>query len=256
MREFRWVLVAALFAIVNFAQGNDKNKGYYYQLKIYHLDSKIEEERMDRFLRDAYLPALRKAGIEHIGVFKPIAGDSSEQLIYVFIPSRSLERLLSLDQVLTSDKEYLKNGTDYIDAPHNDPPYARIESILLKAFKGMPAPALPQLSSPKRERVYELRSYESATEKIAQNKIDMFNEGEIDIFTKLNFNAVFYGKVISGSHMPNLMYLTTFNNQADRDSHWSAFGPLYKPLSELPEHKDTQTKNFKYFLYPTDYSDY
>ena len=39
----------------------------------------------------------------------------------------------------------------------------------------------------------------------------MFNAGgEIDIFTKLNFNAVFYGDVIVGSHMPNLMYLTCF----------------------------------------------
>lgn len=256
MRKIQSILIAGLFVIFNLAQGQDKDQEFYYQLKIYHLNSTAEEERMDRFLEVAYLPALRKTGIEHIGVFKPIAKDGSEQLIYVFIPSPNFELLLKLDQILYDDNEYLKKGAEYINAPHDDPPYARIESIFLKAFKGMPAPALPKLSSPKRERVYELRSYESATEKIAQNKIDMFNEGEIDIFTKLNFNAVFYGKVISGSRMPNLMYLTTFNNQADRDSHWSAFGPLYKPLSKLPEHKDTQTENFKYFLYPTDYSDY
>ena len=53
----------------------------------------------------------------------------------------------------------------------------------------------------------------------------MFNEGgEIDLFNKLNFNAVFYGEVLSGSSMPNLMYMTSFENKADRDAHWKSFG--------------------------------
>ncbi|VTP95663.1 Uncharacterised protein [Sphingobacterium daejeonense] len=29
---------------------------------------------------------------------------------------------------------------------------------------------------------------------LSLNKISMFNDGEIDIFKKLNFNAVFYGR--------------------------------------------------------------
>jgi hypothetical protein len=34
--------------------------------------------------------------------------------------------------------------------------------------------------------------------------------GEVPLFVRLGFNAVFYGEVIVGSHMPNLMYMTTF----------------------------------------------
>jgi hypothetical protein len=33
----------------------------------------------------------------------------------------------------------------------------------------------------------------------------------------------FYGKVISGAKMPNLMYMTSFSNQESRDAHWKAF---------------------------------
>ncbi|MEI9809692.1 MAG: hypothetical protein WDO16_18540 [Bacteroidota bacterium] len=51
--------------------------------------------------------------------------------------------------------------------------------------------------------MYELRSYESATEKIFKNKVQMFNEGdEIGLFKKLGFNAVFYSEVIAAAKCP------------------------------------------------------
>jgi hypothetical protein len=49
----------------------------------------------------------------------------------------------------------------------------------------------------------------------------MFNLGdEIRLFKKLGFNAVFYGEVLSGAQMPNLMFMTSFNNMAAHDQHW------------------------------------
>src|SRR5690606_5059590 len=104
---------------------------------------------------------------------------------------------------------------------------------------------LPKLNSPKNQRVYELRSYESASENIFRNKVHMFNEGgEIDIFTKLNFNAVFYSEVIAGSQMPNLMYMTTFENMTERDAHWAAFrvDPDWTKLSSLSEYKNNVSR--------------
>ena len=69
-----------------------------------------------------------------------------------------------------------------------------------------------------------MRSYESATEAKAVKKIEMFNQGgEIDLFKSLNFNAVFYGEVLVGSHKPNLMYMTTFADMESHDEHWKAF---------------------------------
>ena len=229
---------------------------YFYQIKVYHFKSKAQEERIDKFLQDAYLPAMHRAGIKHLGVFKPISQDTSDQTIYLFIPFRKLEQFHNSNRVLENDKQYQENGKDYLNALYNNAPYTRIESILLKAFSGMPEAAVPNLTGPKSERFYELRSYESATENYSSNKIKMFNEGELSIFKNLNFNAVFYGEVISGSKMPNLMYMTTFNNKADRDKHWAAFSPEYSKIKSLPEYQNNVSKNVQVYLYPTDYSDF
>lgn len=232
-----------------------KPSPYYYQLKIYHLKGKKQQDAVDAYLQSAYLPALHRAGIPMVGVFKPIAIDTAEQLVYVFVPFKKLDDVLKLDETLNQDKQFQLDGKEYLDASYDQAPYNRMETILLKAFSGMPAPAAPNLSGPKKDRVYELRSYEAATENISLNKIGMFNKDEMSIFTKLNFNPVFYGQVIAGSHMPNLMYLTTFNNKADRDKHWADFGPEYKKISGLPQYQHNVSKNTQLFVYPAEYSD-
>ncbi|UKT66046.1 NIPSNAP family protein [Pedobacter mucosus] len=252
-------LTRLLFLVVVLITANTSvfaaKSAYYYQLKVYHLKTPAQEAVVDAYLKDAFLPALHRAGINSVGVFKPIAKDTAEQLIYVFIPFKKMDDFLKLNETLAKDKQYLEAGAGYINAAFDAAPYTRIESNLLKAFSAMPEFALPKLTTPKSERVYELRSYEAATEHLSTNKIGMFNDAELEIFTKLNFNAVFYGEVISGSKMPNLMYLTTFNNKADRDQHWGAFGAEYKKISDLPQYQHNVSKNVTLFIYPTDYSD-
>jgi hypothetical protein len=118
---------------------------------------------------------------------------------------------------------------------------------------------LPHLKGERKNRVYELRSYESHTEKIFKNKVQMFNEGdEIGLFKRLNFNAVFYSEVIAGSKMPNLMYMTCFENKEDRDEHWKNFvaDPQWKKLSAIPEYQNNVSKNEQIFLRPAAYSDF
>lgn len=251
MRFYLLLLIIGLFAGTVSAQSP-----YYYQLKIYHLKGEKQRELIENYLKDAYLPALHRHGIKQVGVFKPITVDTAEQLIYVFIPAKKLTTLVELEKTLAKDKSHLAAGKAYIEAKFNQPPYLRIEQILLQAFRTQPVPALPKLSTPPAERVYELRSYEAATEQLSVNKIEMFNNAEIDIFTKLNFNAIFYGQVISGSRMPNLMYLTSFNNKADRDQHWKDFGPEYKKIKDLPQYQNNVSKNTTIFVRPTEYSDY
>ncbi|HMI05851.1 MAG TPA: NIPSNAP family protein [Pedobacter sp.] len=233
----------------------------FYQIKIYHLKTAEQENRVDQFLKDAYLPALHRAGISSVGVFKPIvdAGKATEEkLIYVLIPFASRDDFFKLDAKLSKDQKYHQDGTGYLDAKHNEPPYSRMETILLNAFEKNPKFGLPNLSAAKKDRVYELRSYEGPTEKISANKIRMFNSGdEVGLFKRLGFNAVFYAQVVAGSSMPNLMYMTTFENRADRDKHWDAFGKddYWRKLSAMPEYQNNVSKGNTWFLYPADYSD-
>ena len=233
----------------------------FYQIKIYHLKTAEQENRVDQFLKEAYLPALHRAGISSVGVFKPIIDASKiaeEKLIYVLIPFASRDDFFKLDAKLSKDQKYQQDGADYLEAKHNNPPYSRMETILLNAFEKNPRFGLPNLNGAKKDRVYELRSYEGPTEKIAANKIRMFNSGdEVGLFKRLGFNAVFYAQVVSGGSMPNLMYMTTFENRADRDKHWDAFGKddYWKKLSAMPEYQNNVSKGNTWFLYPTDYSD-
>jgi hypothetical protein len=232
----------------------------FYQIKIYHLKNMEQEKTVDDFLKLAYLPALHRAGITKVGVFKPVQTNDpqAEKLIYVFIPFRSYQHFSSLENALEKDNKLKEDGKAYLDALHKAAPYERMESILLNAFEGHRNFKMPDLSSDKSERIYELRSYEGPTEKRTKNKIEMFNKGdEIGLFKRLNFNAVFYAEVIAGSRMPNLMYLTTFENKADRDEHWKAFSndEQWQKLKVMPEYQNNVSKNDTRFLCPTGYSD-
>jgi len=231
-----------------------------YQLKIYHLKNKQQEEQVDAFLKDAYLPALHQLGLSKIGVFKPIGNDTAaDRRIIVLIPFKSFSQFQSVTEQLEQDKRYATSGQSYWTAAYTTPPYSRLESILLESFADNLHLQTPQLTGPRSERVYELRSYESATERLHLNKVRMFVAGgEVGLFKRLGFNAVFYSRVLIGSHMPNLMYMTTFENKAARDEHWKNFGadPEWKKLSTMPEYQNNVSHIDQLYLYPMAYSDY
>jgi hypothetical protein len=232
---------------------------YYYQIKIYHFKNATQEGRLDAYLQNAYIPALHKAGVKNVGVFKLIKQDSLDRKIYVFVPYRTWDALENTDQKILKDQTYLDAGKDYLDAVYNNSPYTRIETIITRAFVNAPEPNMPNLTGKKADRVYELRSYEGATEKLHASKVKMFNIGdEMAIFKKYNMNGVFYSEVIAGGHMPNLMYMTTYNNKQDNIDKWKQFGsdPQFVALGKMPEYQHNVSKGESFFLYPTDYSDY
>lgn len=232
----------------------------FYQLKSYYFDTYEQESKTDDYLRNALIPALHRQNIKNIGVFKPRSqvSDTAKRTI-IFIPFESLEQFLNLDEALLKDSLYVAKGSKFINASHENPTYARIQSVLLRAFEDMPRLFSPQFEVPKANRIYELRSYESPTEEYYKRKVAMFNEGgEIKLFDRLGFNAVFYAEVISGPKMPNLMYMTTFKNQETRDKLWKAFfdSPEWKELLTYPKYENTVSHADIFLLYPTDYSDY
>ncbi|SHE64897.1 NIPSNAP protein [Fodinibius roseus] len=231
----------------------------FFQIMTYHFDSAEQQQKTDRFLEQAYLPALHRLDIDPVGVFKPHKTDTAAALkTYLLIPFKSLDEFASLPGRLNGDSQYLAEGEDYLEAPHDEPPYHKITSTLLRAFEYAPTLMAADLDNPKTERVYELRSYESATELLNRNKVDMFNAGgEVEIFDRLDFNAIFYGNVISGNKMPNLMYMTTFENMESRNAHWDAFrnDARWEELSAMEKYQDNVSNSDIYFLRAASYSD-
>lgn len=255
IKSYRIVWFAALLVLINTAA--HAASGYYYEIKIYHFKDQVQEQAVDAYLKDAYVPRLHQQGIKNVGVFKPLATDTAKR-IYVFIPFKSWKDLQDFDSRIIADTELGATGKAYLDADYKAAPYARLETIILTAFSTRPSPTVPKLPAAKADRVYELRSYESPTEKLHYNKVKMFNSGETDLFDRINSNPVFYGSVVAGSHMPNLMYMTAYNSMADRDKHWDVFGaaPEWKALTAQDQYKNNVSRNDIVFLHPTDYSDF
>jgi hypothetical protein len=251
-------LIAILLSLASFSKLAPKRE--FYELRVYHFKTEQQEQRLDNYLNDALMPALKKAGIKRVGVFKPIANDTAaDKKIFVLVPFVSLNDYFSLDTKFRKDKTYIEASKDYVDAAHNNAPYTRFESILLRSFAHMPESKVPDLKSSKNERVYELRSYEGATEKLYLNKVSMFNEGgEIKLFERLGFNAVFYGEVLAGCRMPNLMYMTSFENMNERNEHWKTFGndPEWKSLSSDKKYANNVSRGDTYLLRTAEYSDF
>ncbi len=260
-RKNSYLLFIVCLVFVSLSAAGKKQKDFY-QIKVYTLKDNAQVLAVDQYLKNAYLPALHRAGINKVGVFKPIANDTAQvKKIFVFIPFSSIKKWQSLQEELDKDAAYQTAAKDYTDASADKKPFERIESILLEAFPMHAQFELPGLKNPLAERVYELRSYESPTEHLHKTKVKMFNEGgEIALFKKLGFNAVFYARVLSGSKMPNLMYMTTFENREDRDAHWKSFGssPEWKRLSAIPEYENkvSVSRNDSILMHPADYSDF
>jgi NIPSNAP len=216
-----------------------------YQLCVYHFANSVQETALDDYLQKAVIPLLHQGGSQAIGVFKPIANDTAaDKKLYLLVPYKNWKTYYTLKNRLPNDQA---------------PEYLRQEAVLLEAFTMAPQMTLPKLSGPKAEHIYELRSYESATEKLYRNKVQMFNEGgEVKLFERLGFNAIFYADVIAGSRMPNLMYMTSFNNMATRDDYWKIFiaDAEWKNLSARPEYQHNVSKADIILMHATPYSDY
>lgn len=221
----------------------------YYKLIVYHFSTTDQEKKLDDFLTNQFIPALHLKGFKQVGVFKPITNDTTnDKQLVLLINAASLNKLIEPIQW------NLKENT-----PYNEPMYNRYEQFLLRSFKGMLLMKLPTDKLKKGERIFELRSYESPTEEKYLNKVHMFNEGgEIELFNQLQFNAVFYADVLFGSRMPNLMYMTSFDNMDSRNAHWKAFGesPIWKKLSTMPFYQNNMSALHSQLLKSAQYSDY
>jgi hypothetical protein len=253
-------LLLVIFVAFSFSFSTVAASPDFYQIQVYHLTGKAQQEKMDNYLKTAYLPALHRAGIQKVGVFKPLESDTaSGKVIYIWMAFKSLDQFAKVQDQLEKDKVYQEKGSDFLAAPFDQKSFVRKESILLKAFSEMASYKVPNFKTSPSERIYELRSYEGPTDYLYRQKVKMFNQGgEVKLFDQLDFNPVFFAEVISGSAMPNLMYLTTFEDMPSHDAHWKSFGnhPEWKKMSVLPEYQNTVSHADIILLHPTDYSDF
>jgi hypothetical protein len=251
--------LGALFAESNAgAQESSAASGReFYELRLYHLRRGPKTELFDHFYREAAIPAFNRAGVEKVGVFSVAVGPDSPTM-YVLLTHKSPDSVLSVQEKLAADADYLKAGAEFINAPPADPSYVRVESSLMAAFHGMPKLEVPALTSGNKPRLFELRTYESHSKKANRKKIEMFERGEIAIFRNNGLQPVFFGETLIGPRLPNLVYMLCYENQEAHDKQWASFvsDPEWKKLSHTPGYTDGEIvcNISNVFLRPTAYS--
>jgi hypothetical protein len=233
--------------------------GEYYELRRYRLRRGPGQALTDTYLRTAAVPAWQRAGAGPIGVFSVMIGPNSPSF-FVLLVHKSLDAFASLPERLAADAEYEKAAAPYLGAEATSPAFVRMDASLMRSFESMPKLELPfgGGETGRRPRIFELRTYESHSEKAAKKKIEMFNRGEIAIFRRAGLTPVFFGETLIGADMPNLTYMLVYEDMAARDKQWSAFGadPEWKKLSTTPGYTDPEIVSSisNTYVRPTAYS--
>lgn len=209
----------------------------FYQLRRYTLSNGPQKKLCDDYFRDALVPALNRLGISPVGVFNVAIGPDTPTM-FLLMPSTSLASLVSVEDHLAADSEYMKIGAPFLNAPAAAPAYLRIEIALLQAFEKIPGLTLPPATAGNGPRVFELRTYESPSDQDHKRKVEMMQSGEEAIFAKAGFTQVFYGDMLIGARMPNLTYMLSYESTSERDKKWAAFAnnPDWKALSAQPRY--------------------
>jgi hypothetical protein len=209
-----------------------KGTPQFYELRKYHLQSGPQTKMTQSYFADALIPALNRMGIAPVGAFSLDFGPETPTY-YLLLPSASVETLVTADLTLAKDAAFMKAAEPYWNAPAASPAFNRIESQLMRAFPGWPTITPPASAATKGKRIFQLRTYESPTYRDHVTKLDMFHNGEFEIFAKAGCGQVFYGDNLIGARLPSLTYMLTFPDTAALEKGWAAFqsDPDWKKLS-------------------------
>ena len=251
--------LAVVFMLTSICLQSNAQKDIY-EIQVYKLKSSDQEKATDNFLRDVYLPAMHRLGIKQVGVFKPLSNDTATiKKIFVIVQYISLDVWRRSKANIETDPVYVNAAKSFDDADTSNLPFLRMESTILEAFPDQPK-LIPTTLKSNPDALYELRSYESPTEELHRKKVNMFNAGgEIILFKRLDFQAVFYADVLSGGQMPNLVYMVVFPNAADREAKWKEFGSSkeWKTISVDPKYRNDVSVSHidSILMHRTPYSD-
>jgi hypothetical protein len=221
----------------------------YYELRVYSTSSLRQQNLVNDYWLNAAVPAYNRMGIRPIGVFTGLK-DSTVNGIYVLIPFEGPEGVAAVPAGLAADPVYQAAAAGFMGVPKSEPAFDRIESTLLVAFDGMKRLVPPPSTEGKKPWIFELRDYWSHSESKGINKVEMFNSGEIDLMREVGLCPVFYGRVVVGPRMPNMVYMISGENMEEHQKHWKLFGAsaVWKKLIGDPQYADNVSNITNVFL--------
>jgi hypothetical protein len=246
----------ALAAGAGAAQGGAASRPQVLELRRYRLRNGALASRFASYAKDALVPALGRAGLAPIGAWNVAVGPGQPS-IHILIPHPDATSVVTLDERLVADGEYRKAAASSLALPPADPPFLACDSSLHAAAATMPGVEKPSGPAAGPDRVFELRTYRSATEAASRRKIEMFEAGgELALFRRVGLQTVFFGRDLVGPGLPCLTYMVVFADADAREKAWAAFRdhPEWVKMRDDPRFADTVSNIDSALLRPTDYS--
>ena len=251
MKTFLLLIVGCIFATQACAEERQ-----LIEIAIHHFRNKESAERFDRMMQNAALPVMKEQGIGPVGVFQvadsKILDDNDRVTI---TPFNSMEEKLRLRKAFVAATGFWDNAKDYLMQEPGNPATERIEKMLFESFEGMPKLKVPGEPG-EAPRRFELRTYKSENEIQGLLKVQMFNEGEMDLFEKVGLQAIFYGEALAASDLPQLTYMLVHDDEETQKKTWKTFieHPEWKTLKNEEQYKVIKLTITKHMLTATDYS--
>lgn len=241
--------------------GEEAVKRQVMELRTYTFKDPNFVEVFDTYAEKALIPALNRAGVTPVGAFTlsatqpavtgtvadPTAKIIAPPKVMLLLPAASAEILVTVNERIAADEEYQQAAAQYLKTPANQPLIDRISSELLLAFDAWPAVKVSRQKAEDTPRLFELRTYESPTEHLGNLKVEMFNSGEVPIFLDCGIQPVFMGQAVVGGLMPNLTYMTVYDDATELIAAWKRFSehPEWKKLREVKKYEGTVSKIHK-----------
>ena len=237
--------IIACFAFKSEAQVND---GQIQEWRVYNFRMGGNAARLDRLMTDILLPLYKEMGVE-VGCFKENNQNAPAAYYYLFVYP-SFDAYLKANDILLKNSAFVEAMKE--DAAANRPMFFRYDSYLCRPFE-----AWKKVTPVAGKTIFEWRKYESANIEAGTRKVRMFNQGEITVFLECGINPLSFGQIIAGKDMPGLIYVTHYDDMADRDASWAKFSahPEWIRMRALPEWANaTIPNNSVVFLTPLQYS--
>ena len=226
------------FVIKSDAQVND---GQIQEWRVYNFQMGGSTARLDQLMTDILLPLYKNLGIE-VGCFKENNPNQPVGYYFLFVYP-SFDAYLKANDLLLQNSAFVEAMKE--DAASPRPMFFRYDSYLCRPFEGW-----KKVTPVAGKTIFEWRKYDSANIEAGTRKVQMFNQGEIDIFLACGINPLCFGQIIAGKDMPGLIYVTHYNDMADREASWDKFRnhPEWQRMRAAPEWVFTTVPNNRIVL--------
>jgi len=190
----------------------------YFEFYYIHMQNGSQTSRMAKWLENRLLPICQRQGFGPVGIFTVAVGPNLPTTLLLFTYP-SLAEMETQWGKLNSDPDY---AAAVAEVEKDEPAFYRVEATLLRATPFCP-PLTPTPAGDPPHKLYELRIYESPTNRQLGYLHDRFAGGEIDIFHRSGIHPVLYADTVFGPSQPNMAYLIPFESETQREKAWAAF---------------------------------